>query len=231
MLDGGVSPSLWRRAVELLCKRFGVSQRGACEIVKQHLSTQRYKSAARLPDRDLRSALLSPLRRRSAKSSTAMRPGSRATKAITNSIMRPARPRRGLLVSVRVASGGSTSAIARLPCASHCDPSPAVRFCRRFCRHSDKSPTTMKMGSRAQPTTKSIMRLARPRRGLLVSVCVASGVSASAIAYESNCGGGPCATPPRLGPGVGGVGRTRGFVSQEIVVLGLTQARARAPIE
>jgi putative transposase len=52
-----VSPSQRRHAATMLQKRLGFSQRRACQIVRQHRSTQRHRPDHPDPDRDLRANL------------------------------------------------------------------------------------------------------------------------------------------------------------------------------
>jgi putative transposase len=52
-----VSPSQRRRAATMLQERLGFSQRRACQIVRQHRSTQRHRPDHPDPDRDLRANL------------------------------------------------------------------------------------------------------------------------------------------------------------------------------
>lgn len=49
-----MSPSRRRRAVDMVVSRLGLSQRRACQIVRQHRSTQRHTPAEPDPDRELR---------------------------------------------------------------------------------------------------------------------------------------------------------------------------------
>jgi putative transposase len=52
-----VSPSQRRRAATMLQERLGFSQRRACQIVRQHRSTQRHRPDHPDPDKDLRADL------------------------------------------------------------------------------------------------------------------------------------------------------------------------------
>jgi putative transposase len=52
-----VSPSQRRRAADMIQQRLGLSQRRACQIVRQHRSTQRHRPTQPDPDKDLRSQL------------------------------------------------------------------------------------------------------------------------------------------------------------------------------
>ncbi len=52
-----VSPSQRRQAADMIQTRLGLSQRRACQIVRQHRSTQRHRPKHPDPDQDLRATL------------------------------------------------------------------------------------------------------------------------------------------------------------------------------